>query len=85
MYTYAGERLGGLMVAEKAGCPHHWIIESAAGPTSKGVCQHCGESREFENAPQVETWLQQQARQRRERETDAEAEDEADSEEEEKP
>ncbi len=76
------------MVQKIDQCPHHWIIESAAGPTSKGVCQHCGESREFENAPQVETWLQQQARQRRERETDAEdadAEDEADSEEEEKP
>ena len=28
---------------------HHWIIEPAHGKTSKGVCLHCGEIREFKN------------------------------------
>jgi hypothetical protein len=31
-------------------CPHFWDIESANGPSSKGVCRHCGETREFFNA-----------------------------------
>ena len=31
-------------------CPHHWIIESAAGPISKGKCKLCGETREFGNS-----------------------------------
>lgn len=25
-------------------CCHHWIIQSAVGPTSEGRCQKCGES-----------------------------------------
>ena len=29
-------------------CAHHWLIESPAGPTSTGVCKHCGAVREFE-------------------------------------
>ena len=28
-------------------CAHHWIIETADGPVSKGECQLCGEEREF--------------------------------------
>jgi len=35
-------------------CPHHWIIERAAGPASKGKCRMCGAEREFDNS--VETW-----------------------------
>ncbi len=31
-------------------CRHHWIIEIANGPTSRGVCQYCGESRDFFNS-----------------------------------
>ncbi len=28
---------------------HHWIIESANGPTSRGVCKLCGAEKEFDN------------------------------------
>ena len=31
------------------GCPHHWIIELAIGPLSKGACKTCGEERLFRN------------------------------------
>ena len=31
------------------GCPHYWVIEAAAGPTSQGVCKYCGEKKEFQN------------------------------------
>ncbi len=31
-------------------CTHHWVIERPAGPTSEGVCQRCGEKREFTNS-----------------------------------
>ncbi len=30
-------------------CVHHWIIDPPDGPTSNGVCQRCGETKEFEN------------------------------------
>ncbi len=40
-------------------CPHHWIIETSHGPTSKGVCRLCGEEREFANSPaQVKHWTE---------------------------
>jgi hypothetical protein len=32
------------------GCTHYWVIESANGPTSRGVCKFCGEQREFRNS-----------------------------------
>jgi len=31
-------------------CAHHWIIETATGPVSKGMCRLCGEEREFSNS-----------------------------------
>ncbi len=31
-------------------CTHHWVIERPAGPTSEGVCQKCGETRQFSNS-----------------------------------
>ena len=31
-------------------CRHYWIIESADGPTSKGVCRFCGAEKEFFNS-----------------------------------
>lgn len=37
-------------------CPHHWIIETSAGSTSKGVCRLCGEERDFANSPDVNHW-----------------------------
>ena len=31
-------------------CCHHWIIEPANGPISRGVCRTCLEVREFKNS-----------------------------------
>ena len=31
-------------------CRHHWVIETANGPTSRGVCRNCQESKEFNNS-----------------------------------
>ncbi len=31
-------------------CQHYWVIETADGPISNGVCQACGETREFQNS-----------------------------------
>ena len=31
-------------------CHHHWVIETAQGPTSDGVCKNCGTRKEFLNA-----------------------------------
>ena len=31
-------------------CRLHWIIESAEGPLSQGVCQNCHEFKEFQNS-----------------------------------
>ena len=41
-----------------AQCAHHWLIETAAGPASKGVCRLCGEEREFSNSvgPKATNW-----------------------------
>ncbi len=30
-------------------CRHHWMIEAPTGPTSRGECRLCGDSREFKN------------------------------------
>ena len=30
-------------------CVHHWMIDAAYGPTSFGVCKHCGLVKEFSN------------------------------------
>ncbi len=32
-------------------CAHHWVIETPAGPVSRGQCKRCGEEREFLNSP----------------------------------
>lgn len=36
--------------SEKDECRHYWIIESAQGPTSRGICKFCGAEREFCNS-----------------------------------
>ena len=38
-------------ITEESMCPHHWIIDSPAGPSSRGVCRLCGEERDFQNYP----------------------------------
>ena len=30
-------------------CHHYWVIESASGPTSRGVCKLCGAVKGFSN------------------------------------
>lgn len=37
-------------------CQHLWLIESPNGPTSPGVCQLCGEMREFRNSLENGNW-----------------------------
>jgi len=34
-------------------CAHHWVIEGPNGPMSDGVCQRCGERRQFTNSAEV--------------------------------
>ena len=31
-------------------CHHYWVIEVANGPTSRGECKYCGETRDFFNS-----------------------------------
>lgn len=38
------------------GCCHHWVIQPADGPVSNGLCQVCGETREFKNYVESATW-----------------------------
>ncbi len=38
-------------------CRHHWLIQPAAGPISLGVCQMCGETREFKNYVESGFWM----------------------------
>ena len=37
-------------------CVHHWMIEPANGPTSKGVCLSCDLTRSFNNAMKDGAW-----------------------------
>ena len=37
----------------RATCTHHWVIAAANGPMSEGLCQRCGEEREFANSAEV--------------------------------
>ncbi len=34
---------------ERLGCKHHWVLDSPAGPVSKGECRSCGQERDFPN------------------------------------
>ena len=37
-------------------CRHHWVIQPATGPLSQGVCQVCGEERDFQNYVESASW-----------------------------
>ena len=37
-------------------CAHHWVIDAANGPVSRGVCKLCHEVREFGNSIYVSRW-----------------------------
>ena len=43
-------------VQEPAQCRHHWVIQPATGPVSQGVCQACGEARDFMNYVESAPW-----------------------------
>ncbi len=37
-------------------CMHYWVIQPATGPSSPGICQTCGESRDFKNYVEGASW-----------------------------
>ncbi len=37
-------------------CRHHWVIQPADGLVSQGVCQVCGEIRDFKNYVEAGPW-----------------------------
>lgn len=37
-------------------CKHRWVIDTPAGPISKGACRICGEVREFKNYLDAPYW-----------------------------
>ena len=41
---------------EESLCRHHWVIQAASGPFSPGVCQTCGETKQFKNYVEASTW-----------------------------
>ena len=43
-------------VENPSGCRHHWVIQAADGPVSPGLCQLCGETREFKNYVEAASW-----------------------------
>ena len=43
-------------VLEPAQCRHHWVIQPATGPVSQGMCQTCGEERDFKNYVESASW-----------------------------
>ena len=43
-------------VQEPELCRHHWVIQPASGPVSQGVCQACGEVRDFQNYVESASW-----------------------------
>ncbi|PKB73074.1 MAG: hypothetical protein BZY75_03690 [SAR202 cluster bacterium Io17-Chloro-G7] len=43
-------------IEEAPQCMHYWVIQSATGPVSPGICQTCGETREFKNYVEGASW-----------------------------
>ncbi len=37
-------------------CRHHWVIDSARGPVSRGNCVTCGIEKEFKNYLEATPW-----------------------------
>ena len=42
--------------APVAECTHYWVIAPAIGPVSQGMCQRCGQTKEFKNYVEASTW-----------------------------
>lgn len=43
------------------GCRHHWVIESARGPVSHGICKVCGLEKDFYNSAPEEYSMRRRA------------------------
>ncbi|KKL75272.1 hypothetical protein LCGC14_2056600 [marine sediment metagenome] len=41
-----------------AECSHHFVIETANGPMSRGVCKKCGAIQDFKNSVTEQTWME---------------------------
>ena len=46
----------GTELPEAPTCSHQWVIDSPAGPTSRGVCRLCDEERQFQNFIEGSAW-----------------------------
>ena len=46
------EEVRGELLEEQqvSSCRHHWMIETANGPTSTGICRNCREIKQFTNS-----------------------------------
>ena len=68
-WVYRGKEPSGVnreKLNELVNCTHHWVIESPHGPLSEGVCQYCGEEREFKNSEGlISPWSSRQTSARR--------------------
>lgn len=47
--TIAKASPGSSVMVAGPSCAHHWLIEPANGPVSRGQCQNCFEVRDFKN------------------------------------
>ncbi len=43
-------------IEEAPRCMHYWVIQPATGPVSPGICQTCGETRDFKNYVEGASW-----------------------------
>jgi hypothetical protein len=37
-------------------CTHTWIINAPSGPVSDGVCETCGDKKQFNNSAEFDSW-----------------------------
>ena len=56
METSSSDWGAGSEIMETPTCRHQWLIDSPAGPSSKGVCRLCGEERDFQNYIEGSSW-----------------------------
>ena len=47
---------------DSTSCQHHWVIQEADGPFSLGLCQSCGQFKEFKNYLEASHWGDEKSR-----------------------
>ena len=47
---------------DSSSCQHHWVIQEADGPISRGSCQSCGQLKEFKNYLESSHWGDEKSR-----------------------